>query len=102
LKVFEFHPEALEEFKEALLHYQAHAPFEITVDFDAEIDLGLNEIARHPERFSRWRQTRARQYVVTRFPYVIFYIEYPEFIRILAVAHTSRRPGYWKKRIAVD
>ncbi len=27
-------------------------------------------------------------------------MDYPEFVRILAVAHTSRRPGYWTKRIA--
>ena len=33
---------------------------------------------------------------------MIFYIDYPEYIRVLAVAHTSRRPGYWKTRIAVD
>ena len=37
-----------------------------------------------------------------RFPYVIFYAEYPERVHVLAVAHTSRRPGYWKKRIAID
>ena len=102
MKAFEFHPEALEEFKEALLYFQVHAPPEIAIDFDAKIDSGVIEIATHPEQFSRWRHTLVRQYVVDRFPYVIFYIDYPELVRILAVAHTSRRPGYWKKRISVD
>jgi hypothetical protein len=37
-----------------------------------------------------------------RFPYLILYLDYPDRIRILALAHTSRRPGYWKTRIAVD
>jgi plasmid stabilization system protein ParE len=40
--------------------------------------------------------------VIGRYPYVIFYEDEPERVHILAVAHTSRRPGYWKTRIAVD
>jgi toxin ParE1/3/4 len=36
------------------------------------------------------------------FPFTIFYANEPEKIFILAIAHTSRRPGYWKKRITVD
>jgi hypothetical protein len=36
---------------------------------------------------------------VKRFPYVvIFTIRNAETVRVLAFAHTRRRPGYWKKR----
>ena len=96
------HPEALEELAEAIEYYLEHATSEIAVNFDNAVDAGIVEIAQSPLRFSRWRNTRARKYVVPDFPYVIFYIDYPEYIRVLAIAHTSRRPGYWKTRIAVD
>ena len=36
---------------------------------------------------------------VTRFPYHVMYIETETFIRILAIAHDRRMPGYWKPRL---
>ena len=33
---------------------------------------------------------------VTRFPYHVVYLEVNDRIRILAVAHDRRKPGYWK------
>ena len=35
-------------------------------------------------------------------PYIVFYSNDLHEIHIVAIAHTSRRPGYWKTRIAVD
>ena len=40
----------------------------------------------------------ARRMLLDRFPYALVYRELPEVIQILAVAHCSRRPGYWKDR----
>jgi plasmid stabilization system protein ParE len=85
-----------------LIYYQENAPIEIAIDFNAAINSAVMEIGKHPERFSRWHRMKARKCIIPRFPYLIFYIDRPEGIRILAIAHTSRRPGYWKKRIAVD
>ena len=34
-----------------------------------------------------------------RFPYTIVYTEFAEEILIIAVAHTSREPGYWRRRL---
>ena len=90
------------ELREGLTYYQVHAPSEIAHDFDAKIVSALNEIGQHAERYPRWRRTNIRKLALQRFPYLIFYVDYPERIRILAIAHTSRRPGYWKSRIAVD
>jgi len=102
LKHPDLHPEADLEISHALTYYQAHAPAEIVRDFDAGIVSAFIEIGKHPERFPRWHRTDVRKYILKRFPYLIFYVDYPECIRVLAVAHTSRRPGYWKTRIAVD
>lgn len=40
----------------------------------------------------------ARQLKVRGFPYVVTYRIRPDDVYIVAVAHTSRRPGYWKGR----
>jgi plasmid stabilization system protein ParE len=34
-----------------------------------------------------------------RFPYAVVFIELPKVIRIIAVMHERRRPGYWKGRL---
>jgi toxin ParE1/3/4 len=96
------HPEASAEFAEAVEYYVEHAPPEIPVRFNSAIEAGVAEIAKSPLRFPRWKDTRARKYVVPGFPYLIFFLDFPEYVRILAVAHTKRRPVYWRERIAVD
>jgi plasmid stabilization system protein ParE len=40
-----------------------------------------------------------RRAPVHRFPYHVIYLEAKATIRVLAVAHDRRRPGYWKKRM---
>jgi toxin ParE1/3/4 len=102
LKRIELHPEADWEGRDALAFYRERASAEIALDFDAKITLAFTEIVNFPARCPRWQRTHVRKYVLQRFPYLIFYIDYPDRVRILAVAHTSRRPGYWKRRIAVD
>ncbi len=39
-----------------------------------------------------------RRRAVTRFPYHVVYIEIDTDIRIIAIAHDHRKPGYWKDR----
>jgi plasmid stabilization system protein ParE len=49
----------------------------------------------------RWRvvRGRARRALLGRFPYALVYRETADGdIEIVAVAHTSRRPGYWARR----
>jgi plasmid stabilization system protein ParE len=40
-----------------------------------------------------------RRLAVTRFPYHVVYLKTSEGVRILAVAHDRRKPGYWKSRL---
>ena len=40
----------------------------------------------------------ARSWLLSRFPYRVIYRVRDEDIYIVAIAHTSRRPGYWKDR----
>jgi hypothetical protein len=41
---------------------------------------------------------RTRSWLLSRFPYRVIYRVRDEDIYIVAIAHTSRRPGYWKDR----
>jgi toxin ParE1/3/4 len=40
-----------------------------------------------------------RRRAVTRFPYHVIYLEMTTHIRILAIAHDRRKPGYWQERV---
>jgi toxin ParE1/3/4 len=40
-----------------------------------------------------------KRLLVKRFPYSVVLVEEPGAVRILAVAHGRRRPGYWRERL---
>jgi plasmid stabilization system protein ParE len=44
-------------------------------------------------------QLGIRRKLVKRFPYVIIFVELTRAVRVIAVAHGSRRPGYWRRRV---
>ncbi len=48
-------------------------------------------VARAPEAYARV-EGPIRRALVRRFPYVVLFREYPEYVAILAVFHTSRDP----------
>ncbi|HEY4181425.1 MAG TPA: type II toxin-antitoxin system RelE/ParE family toxin [Kofleriaceae bacterium] len=39
-----------------------------------------------------------RRFVMDRFPFTIVYAELADEILIIAIAHTSREPGYWRRQ----
>lgn len=40
-----------------------------------------------------------RRRVVPKFPYALVYFVEAKVLNVVAVAHTSRRPGYWVERL---
>ena len=70
--------------------------------FLAAVDGAVEYLAAWPESGSAVPGVRAslpvRQLPVSRFPYRIVYMIDSEELRVLAVAHTRRRPGYWRSR----
>lgn len=44
------------------------------------------------------RSRGMRRFILTRFPYTIIYAESSEWVRVFAIAHHKRRPGYWRTR----
>jgi hypothetical protein len=41
-----------------------------------------------------------RRVLLPRFPYAVVFMDLGREVRVLAVAHAKRRPGYWLNRIA--
>ena len=90
------HADALKEIDEAATFYDERASG-LGLRFLRAIDAGLDSIERTPERFAIFHGER-RRFLVRDFPYRIVYRGSSEEIRILAIAHTHRRPLYWLKR----
>jgi hypothetical protein len=66
-------------------------------EFLAAVDAKIGRILEAPERWPR--VGRSQRVVVGRFPYVVVYRERRDgSIEIVAVAHTSRRQGFWRGR----
>jgi len=95
---WEFHPEALEEYREATLYYVERDPA-LALRFVEAVEDAIRRILESPER---WRvlDEDVRRCLTRVFPYGILYTIEPEFILIIAVMHCSREPGYWKRRLA--
>lgn len=83
---------------EAVRWYEARRPGWGAKLFDA-VSQTLDLIENYPEIGSPRRgRPVARQLTVRGFPYIVAYRIRPDDVYIVAVAHTSRRPGYWKDR----
>ena len=56
-------------------------------------------IADAPGRWPLHRHgTRACR--LARFPYLVIYDYADEVVRVIAVAHAGRNPGYWRRRVS--
>jgi len=94
----EFHEEATAEYDAAFDWYLERSP-DAALRFDAEVDRALAQIIAAPRRWAAGPHS-TRRLLLRRFPFTLTYRERSSGdIQILAVAHTSRKPGYWKKRM---
>jgi len=67
--------------------------------FLTAIDQAVNEIADSPLAWPRTKYGTRKRILVSPFPYTIHYkIQYNELV-IIAVAHQSREPEFWKDRV---
>ncbi len=64
---------------------------------EREIRAAFEKIATRPGSFPRVSK-RARRCRLDRFWYSVVFQEFPDRIRIIAFAHSSRRPLYWRNR----
>lgn len=101
----DLHPEARVEIRDAALWYEERRPH-LGDDFVAEVSEMLERIEEAPVSYPLWPGVPAmrggappiRRAVLHRFPYAIAFETHPDRMRVLAVAHTKRRPLYWISR----
>jgi len=93
--------EASQEAIEAAAWYEDEQPglgAEFFVAVDAAIDViegNFTPLSPLPKEAG---DTGARRLILERFPYDIVTIELPEEAIVIAIAHHSRKPGYWRER----
>ncbi len=67
--------------------------------FLTAIDQAVNDIADSPLAWPRTKYGTRKRILISPFPYTIHYrIQHNELV-IIAVAHQSRKPEYWKRRL---
>ena len=94
----EIHPEAADETAEAALFYKRR-DVEVSRRFRTEVYAAI-ERARSQPLVYRVFEDDLRKVRVERFPYsVIFRLTPNDTLQVLAVAHGSREPGYWRQRV---
>lgn len=93
----EFLPEADLEFREATRYYESEAPG-VGLAFVAELHRAAGDIAVFPLAAQMIRGGIRRK-LLRHFPYNVLYSVEMDRILIVAVAHQSRRPNYWRSRL---
>ena len=98
MKPIRIAPLAADEFIEAIRWYERKRAGLGGEFYDAVVR-ATDVIREHPAiGLSVVNPTNHRQSLVDRFPFKVVYRERTDDIYIVAVAHTSRRPGYWQNR----
>lgn len=91
-----FHPEAEREFREAEAFYAGRSE-QAAEDFHRQVKRTLALIVEAPERWAVHRRG-TRRLRVRQFPFSIIYSIQEAVVFVVAVAHGSRRPEYWRHR----
>lgn len=96
----EFHPEAEMELIEAAAYYETKVGG-LGKRFGREVERTIGLLFGHPE-IGAAVDAELRRFALDRFPYTVIYSTTAETFYVLAVAHQSRRPGYWRSRAPVQ
>lgn len=94
---YSLHPEAEEDLRAAARYYRECAGVGVAQALLAEFERSIALILRHPRIGAHWLDAR-RRFHLRHFPFSIVYSLKQDEIRILAIMHQSRRPGYWRER----
>ncbi len=97
-----FESEAVRELEAAALRYEAERAG-LGLEFLDAVDRAVSMIQRWPDVAPRAADLPddivIRRAPVRAFPYRLVYLKTATALRVLAVAHDSREPGYWSDRI---
>jgi toxin ParE1/3/4 len=69
-----------------------------------DIEAVVKVISDHPLIGEVVRRTggRVRRFPLQHFPFVLIYREQADHLQIVALAHTKRKPNYWRPRLKFE
>lgn len=90
--------DARREYEDAIGWYAGRS-VDAALRFERRVTEAIEQIANNP---TLWPKVAPRLHrcPLPRYPFYLIYAVREEAIEVLAVAHTSRRPGYWKDRLS--
>ncbi|HEV3306939.1 MAG TPA: type II toxin-antitoxin system RelE/ParE family toxin [Candidatus Sulfotelmatobacter sp.] len=94
---FRFHPESREDLRAAIRWYRDRNRA-VAAEFRVTVSEVIGQIVQAPKRWPKHLHG-TRRFVLDRFPFSIVYLDDPDLLKIVAVAHSKRKPGYWKRRL---
>ena len=94
-----FQDDARQEFLDAALDMAMARPG-YGVRLRAETYDLLSLVSGQPRIGSPIRRTDCRRMILTGFPFSLIYRLDGDVIEVVAFAHHSRKPGYWKDRLS--
>lgn len=91
-----FHPYVFYDVRESYDWYENESSG-LGERFLLELENAYHAISIHPLYWAPY-SVRFRWFLLKRFPFGVIYRVEKQVIYIVAVAHLSRKPGFWKKR----
>ncbi|MBI5604844.1 MAG: type II toxin-antitoxin system RelE/ParE family toxin [Deltaproteobacteria bacterium] len=92
-----FHEDAYTEMVDASKYYEERASG-LGMSFLDSVEEAVDQVMANPESYILVSD-EVRQKLLRRFPYSVLYVIEPDNLRIIAIAHQKRRPGYWHYRL---
>jgi toxin ParE1/3/4 len=102
MRPLRIHDAAAEEAAEAAAWYEQERPglgVEFERAIDAALDLLEEEIVPLTPVSGAAGSRGIKRLMLRRFPYAVIVYEHDTEILVIAFAHHSRRPGYWRDRL---
>lgn len=96
-KQVEYHQGAIADVKAAVAWYRKRSA-KAALDLIEELNRAAETIREAPACWPLGKNN-TRRFLLWRFPFSIIYSEGESIITIWAVAHGSRRPEYWTRRL---
>ena len=90
------HADAEAEYEEPLARYRSQSE-QAAAKFELALERALQSISMNPHSHPKL-DDHHRFCSLRRYPYLVIFRVDGEQIRVVAIAHSRRRPGYWSRR----
>ena len=99
MKTVRYEDAADEELLDEVVRYELRREG-LGSEFLSAVREAVRLIAEAPAAWQASEHGRdVRRFVMDRFPFTIVYTELADEVLIVAIAHASREPGYWRTRL---